>query len=446
MSRLSNYVFRESTRRRRDDRLSLLIAFGFCLLALLMGQPKQSVIVEGLVVLAVSMFWFTFYFCRNAPKILADQRTRPGTDHAILYRPVTRRMAAISATLLAVLSPAPEVMAEVINRRLLRLARDPNLTVDSASEISSALKIAGAIPVRIHDRTRIQVYQAAKISGLMNAESAPIVKCADDLVLYTRDVTFTPTLKEGQLAGSSDARVAFRRGMQSALPALRTVRSLPAGLQKEATDAVDWFSQAIAAAAQDSDVLIGALTVRATLYLLLLRPTDALNDAKKLESIGGTDLSNNLAIEGTALFLRGTGGSREDLERSVRVFTLAIQLEPPTVSVISPELRLVEAFGNRGKAYYGLGQFDKSIDDSRRVVALLKENHLALPEYFRLAYLGIVAANLHLGRIDQAKSAAAAWFADTGDPLAGRQVFLLGLPQFNAQEWLEEYELLSPVQ
>ncbi len=452
MNRISDYVFREATRRRRDDRISLLIAFGFSLLMLFLGQPKLSVMIEGLGVLAVSMFLFTFYFCSNAPKIVADLRARPRRDHAIVYRPVTRRMAAISATLLAVLLPAPEVAAEVINRRLLRLSRNPNLTDNSALEMSSALKIAWAVPVKVPDLTRIQVYRAAKTSGLRNPESAAIVKCADDLIRYTREVSFTPSLAQGTaIAGSGESWNAYRLGAKYAIPVILSATAIPTQRPQDAAEAIKWFSRAIELGAGNADVLIGSLTLRAIMYLLVLRATDALNDAEKLESIGA-DLPNVLDIEGNALLLRA---GHEDLERAVRVFTLAISLQPPTVSVFVARagtdaarsaLHVIEAFGSRGKAYYKLGQFEQSIQDIRHMLDLLTEGGLAMPQYVDLAYEAIIAANLRLDRFDQAEAAAAEWVRKSkGDPIARRVLAGLESSQFDRIEWLKEYEFTLPV-
>src|SRR5580693_8836960 len=106
-SNLRNYVFRENRIRLRHDRISLVIAFGFCLLMLALGQPKRVVAIEGVVVLGFSMFSFTLYFCNNANKIMADIRGTPQSEETLLYRPVSRRLASISIAVLLMVLPLP---------------------------------------------------------------------------------------------------------------------------------------------------------------------------------------------------------------------------------------------------------------------------------------------------------------------------------------------------
>ena len=95
-SNLRNYVLRETKVRLLHDRISLLIAFLFCLLMLAFGQPTTAVAIEGGVVLGASMILFTVYFCNNANKILADINSGPQAREGFLYHTVNRRLAAIS--------------------------------------------------------------------------------------------------------------------------------------------------------------------------------------------------------------------------------------------------------------------------------------------------------------------------------------------------------------
>jgi hypothetical protein len=415
-SNLRNYVFRENRIRLRHDRISLVIAFGFCLLMLALGQPKRVVAIEGVVVLGFSMFSFTLYFCNNANKIMADIRGTPQSEETLLYRPVSRRLASISMAVLLMVLPLPVVEAGVLNRRLLRLTRDPDLKPRQAEDVSSALAIARAIPINLPDTTRIQVYRATKISGLNESDSRPIVKSADEIVRYSRDVTFR-RLSAELTTGSTDARVAYRAGANYVFQVLSGPDTLPTSNLDAATEAKKWLSRAIElseSSGHDPNLLIGALVMRATISLYTLHATDALADAARLESVGYTDLSNILAIEGVALNLRRKQG---DLERAVRVFNLAIQLEPPVIRPGAPFL--IDAFGNRSKAYYGLGQFTNSIRDSEHALELIRKADLHVPFYLTLAYSSIVASNLRLGNIEQAKLKAEEWLrTSNGDPAA----------------------------
>ena len=129
IANLRNYIFRENERRRRDDRISLLIAFSFSMLMLFVfGQSERDAAIEGLVVLGISMLSLTLYFCSNGPKILADLRQGLRSTRVLLYRPVNRRIAAISAVVLLLLFPLLEIEALALNRKLLRLTSDSALS------------------------------------------------------------------------------------------------------------------------------------------------------------------------------------------------------------------------------------------------------------------------------------------------------------------------------
>ena len=93
------YVFENDQRRHRDDRISLLIAFGFAILMLGSSGSERVAGLAGLVVLAICTICFTVYACSHASEISAE-RTKVGTGkYALLYHPVTRRLALLSGQL-----------------------------------------------------------------------------------------------------------------------------------------------------------------------------------------------------------------------------------------------------------------------------------------------------------------------------------------------------------
>ena len=88
-----NYVYRDNKRRLRDDRLSMIVSLAAAFLTLALGQPERIAAIAGLVVLGVCMFYFTARYCLIAPQIAARRSRDYSGRYAILYRPVTRRLA-----------------------------------------------------------------------------------------------------------------------------------------------------------------------------------------------------------------------------------------------------------------------------------------------------------------------------------------------------------------
>jgi hypothetical protein len=358
---------------------------------------------------------------------------------------VPRRLVMTAAAVFVLaMIPAPRLEAAILDRRLRALTRDKNLSPEQAKEVGSALDVAAMGRIKLPDSTRVQVYQALKGAGLAHPDSAPIVESANSLVRYTREVTFAPAREPKAVTGSTEARDALRLGSSSAMSVLSGPPTVPTARRDDAAKAVSELTRAIELAnGQDRDILIGARTMRALMYLYLLNPTNALEDAEALEAEGGTDLSNVLAIEGTALFMRG---GRDDLERSIRIFTLITKLDAPTWESSDPRqvaaLR-IDAFGNRGKAYYKLGEYQKCIEDTQRLLDLISESQrtLGLPYdyYLKNAYLAIISSYLQLGNVEQAKKNAEAWLAKSGDPIARRVVAEMESGRFNREGWLKEY-------
>ena len=63
--RLIKYVLEEHRRRIRDDCVSAIIAFLFCMFLLSRGQSELTVAVGTVGVVVVCMVAFTVYFCRQ---------------------------------------------------------------------------------------------------------------------------------------------------------------------------------------------------------------------------------------------------------------------------------------------------------------------------------------------------------------------------------------------
>lgn len=360
-------------------------------------------------------------------------------------------MAAVSAAILVLfrLAPPTVVEAAMLDRKLRALTRDQTLSPEQAKELGSLLDSATAGAIKMPEETQTQVYWAVKKSALEYPSSQPFVDAAEGIIRYTRTLESSPNPPFGNSAKSSAALAAYQRGTAFALKVISGPMTLPTPIPADARKAITEFTRTIELAKEPEDrkLLSDALVRRATMYLYLLQPDDVLRDAGAAESKGNTDLSDILELEGIALFRRG---HREDLERSICIFTLLLILPPPTWVNLSDRrntvLYQIDALGNLGKVAYKLGKFEDAIsyteslldrvDKDEGVLQLNPQDRVAT---LRLAYLQIIASYLQLGNINQAISAARAWDEKTGDPFAKRFVLDLESGHFDRQLFLKQY-------
>jgi hypothetical protein len=153
-SNLYNYVFRDNTRRLRDDRISLLIAFGCSVLRLMAGEPERAAAIEGLVILGICMLCLTVYAGLDTTRENVKERLMPHSwKYAVLYRPVSRRLAWLSASAIALLAALPEVEAAILDRRLRRLTTNVPLNRESIEEATQTVDEATKYKVKIPRKT-----------------------------------------------------------------------------------------------------------------------------------------------------------------------------------------------------------------------------------------------------------------------------------------------------
>jgi hypothetical protein len=145
---LRNYVFQDNSTRLRDDRVSLLIAFAFSVLMLALGEPEYRAALEGLAVLGICMLSFTVYSCTNAAKIAAGRPLSYSGKYDLLYRPVSRRLALLSAIALAMLAALPKVAAAALDRKLRQLTARVPLNGASINEITQTINEATAFGIK----------------------------------------------------------------------------------------------------------------------------------------------------------------------------------------------------------------------------------------------------------------------------------------------------------
>jgi hypothetical protein len=369
----------------------------------------------------------------------------PARNDGVFLTPRRFAMGALSAGFVALLRSRPPAVAEAsLDRTLLALTSDKDLSPTQAREVASALDVAIAGRIKVPDGTRIQVYHAVKDSGLKHPDSEPFIDSGNGIVRYTRKIAFARDVDSNVSARSKEARTALGLGLSYANSVFLSSPTAPGADKEDASRAVSEFTRAIELSTQDGEknLSIRARTMRASMYLYLHMPNDALADARSLESNGDTDLSNVLAIEGAALFMRG---ERQDLEQSIRLFTLLTNLDLPTWASDPTRAAIlrIDAFGNRGKAYYKLGEYQKCIEDTQRLLDLISESQrtldLSYDYYLKGAYLAIISSYLQLGNLEQAKKNAEAWLAKSGDPIARRVVAEMESDRFNREGWLKEY-------
>jgi hypothetical protein len=149
------------------------------MLLLAVGQPERTAAIAGVVVLGLCMLCLTLYYCRNAPQIAAKFQRTSSSDHALLYRPVSRRLAWISAAALLALFPLPEIEAAVLDRRLRKVIQMVPLDRGSIDRITQTLQEADKYGVRLPLRT-ISAVQATlrKTSEMTPTLSDDAIKAA----------------------------------------------------------------------------------------------------------------------------------------------------------------------------------------------------------------------------------------------------------------------------
>jgi hypothetical protein len=177
--RLHNYVFQDNRRRHRDDRVSLIIAFAFSGIMLALGQPERTAALWGLAILGVSMFSLTVYYCNNAATVAANRSRAYSGKFALLYRPVSRRLALLSGAALLLLTALPEAAASVIDRKLRRLTTTVPLDQTSLNGVVQNLRKAEKYRLNLSPSTINTVVRALRETTERNpALSAEVSKAS----------------------------------------------------------------------------------------------------------------------------------------------------------------------------------------------------------------------------------------------------------------------------
>jgi hypothetical protein len=403
-----------------------------------------------------SLGWLTFgavgsaYLTRLWWYCSTSQRQPVRTDRFLVPRRFAMGAASIAILILFSIAPPDVVEAAMLDRKLRALTQDQKLSPEQAEEVGSLLDAAAKGPIKLPEGTRVQVYRAIKNSWLEYPTSRPFVDAAEGIVRYTRTVEPPPLDPQvSNSAGSSEAWAVYRRGVAYALAVHSGGMHLPTPKAEDALRAIAEFTRTIelATGPENRKLLSEALLMRATMHLYLVQPEDVLRDAEAAESKGNTDLSTILELEGIALLHRG---HHQDLERAICIFTLLLNLPPPTwvklSDVRATALFQIDALGNLGKVYFTLGKFEDAIRETESLIDRIDRDQgvLQLDPQTRLytlnlAYLQLIASYLQLGNLNQAVTAAHTWADKTGDPDASSFISYAESGHFDKQLWLQQY-------
>jgi tetratricopeptide (TPR) repeat protein len=334
-------------------------------------------------------------------------------------------LASWAAIVLANVVSVPVVEAAVADRRLRELTRSRTLSPGQAKGIANILKIAAPSPMSLSTATLVRVREAVKASE----PNPAIASTANALIDYARAKDDVPRLINPP---KTPAERAF---LDDGEHFVNAYSKFPQVDLVEAHAAVSLMSRCIELAEPDRSLRIDALFIRATLYLNLGRPSEALADAEDAESLGALDLASIIWVEATALANRRSPG---DLERAISLVTLGLWLTPPrwlvSESPISENMYRVELLQRRADAYYGLGSFQESIDDSKNALSIAPRVGATVSS----SYINLVMAHLKMSDVPRAEIAVREWIERDHDPRAERILTVLEANRSDPQSALAE--------
>jgi tetratricopeptide (TPR) repeat protein len=371
--RFRGYVFVDNDKRRRDDRISLCIAFfAYSWLALVLGEPARTAAIGGLLVLGICMFCFAVYYCVSVPQSAAVR-----SGKGLLYRPVSRRFALVSVLAMMLVVAMPQVEAAALDRRLRALTRSTPLSPGAAEQITHDLEIAKLWNVPLPPQTLVLVRDTIKKSALQ-APQVALARPANALVNYDRqDPRVAATLKDvppSALAEFRQGLMHFSASMTQENPAELTLSLLP-------------LTHAIEQANGNPRFQARALEARAMSYALLGNRDAALADLRAAEDLGSLSIPEMTIIEGSVL---STQTNPDDLRRAISLLTLALQLNVD--QRLDPPLYRLMAHSARCGAYFRLGEYQNAVADAQEIVASRTGNRVLLDITYRvmiLSYLGL---------------------------------------------------------
>jgi tetratricopeptide (TPR) repeat protein len=422
--RIYDFFITDRSARLKMYAWTWLASCGFGVLLSLSGTPiKQSVVGSSLLSLVMLVGW-TFVYC-SVPRTIRQPPTASFGRRLALASFLSAIAAALGIS-------SRHMEAAVLNRRLLKLTRNPTLSAPEADRVANTLDTARKQGLGLLPATKVRVRDAIRTTALQNPTPASI-DAAKALVSYVREVTAAPRVpSEAETAMDSAAR-----------HALAAIRFSPRGEltidRSEVGASLVALTRAIELSGSDTALRGNALMSRAYLYNLLARPDDALVDLHEAEKLGAADLSDIASTESFALLARG---NHDDLGRAINLLTLALQLPPPSLLAAKPrsawEFRL-DLYGQRADAYFRVGKYAETITDCKTILDLLRQSSISIPAAVLSSYVLMIRSYLYLGDVRGALNAAEEWEQSTSDPRAGQVRELIQLNPSEAQRILSTF-------
>ena len=199
--RLYDLFILDRAARLKMYTISWLASFAFGILLMVSGTSlEQSALGTSLVALAMVLTW-TLVHCAGL-----HRAARVNDSTSINRRFALAGVLVAFATGLG--SSTRRLEGAILNRRLLKLTRNPMLSAPEAEQVADSLDTAAQNVVTLSSTTKIRVRDAVKTTALQNP-TAPFTDAANALVEYVRSVRSAPSAAE--MAMNTAAREAFMR-------------------------------------------------------------------------------------------------------------------------------------------------------------------------------------------------------------------------------------------
>jgi hypothetical protein len=161
------YVHQEHNRRRRDDRVCVILSLLLVGVMLAFGSDVQFTAITGSAFLVTSMTFSTVRFCVSYRELPKPSQRRVNRGQGILYRPVSRRAAlvtvSVAAVAAAVVLEVPEVGAAIVDRRLQKLVEPGPLDQKAMLGVAAAFDEAARYKLKLSlESARIGARTATK--------------------------------------------------------------------------------------------------------------------------------------------------------------------------------------------------------------------------------------------------------------------------------------------
>jgi tetratricopeptide (TPR) repeat protein len=366
------------------------ISTGLGILIMLGGTPvNQAVVGSSLLALAIVLIW-TWVYCAFPHRI---SQVSPTVSIGRRFALATGLVAFAAAFGIS----SRRLEADVLNRRLLKLTRNPTLSPPEAQQVADALNTAKQDALGLSGATKTRVRDAVKTTALQNP-TPPFTDAATALVEYERSLR--------PLQAEIEMRMAVKEMFRATHFSIQGLLPVDQGAARAG---IALATRAIEDSGSNVALRSDALLLRAGLYEQLAMYDEALADIEAANKFYSSDLSFSISLEGSTIVERGLQRKdAQDLRRGIEFLTLATQLPPPT-GEYSTQAEIV-TYGDLAEAHYVLGQYPDAIKAGRKMLELRTQVTGETDEYtqtlLRIAFLIIVASYIRLNDLSDALGAA----------------------------------------